>query len=199
MQFVDFRYIQLDDAKSAAGFTKKGVRADMGGIAKGYAILQAIKVLKQHGISEGFVDAGGDIQVIGVNSGNPWIVGVKNPTGSGIIGTIALSGDDAVATSGAYERFREYNGKHYHHIIDPEKGYPADSGLISVSVICSDPVLADAYATAFFVMGFNETSKFLAENSGIFVILVDDKEKIFVSRKLEGKVKFKNEYRIQYF
>ncbi len=199
LQFVDFRYIQLDDARSAAGFKKQGVRADMGGIAKGYAILQAIKVLKQHGISEGFVDAGGDIRVIGENSGIPWIVGVKNPTGSGIIGTLSLSVDDSVATSGAYERFREYNGRRYHHIIDPKRGYPADSGLISVSVICSDPILADAYATAFFVMGLKKISKFLAENSGISVILVDEKEKIFASKKLEGKVKFKEQYTIQYF
>jgi thiamine biosynthesis lipoprotein len=137
--------------------------------------------------------------VIGENSGIPWIVGVKNPTGSGIIGTLSLSVDDSVATSGAYERFREYNGRRYHHIIDPKRGYPADSGLISVSVICSDPILADAYATAFFVMGLKITSKFLAENSGISVILVDDKEKIFVSRKLEGKVEFKNEYSVHYF
>lgn len=199
LKFVGYRNIKIDNANKEAGFFMEGVRADMGGIAKGYAISRAVQILRGQGIKSGFVDAGGDIQVIGDNSGKPWIIGVKNPEDSGIIGTIALSGEDSIATSGAYERFREYNGKRYHHILDPRSGYPADSGLLSVSVICSDPVLADAYATAFFVMGFNKTSKFLAENSGISVILVDDKGKIFVSRKLKGKVKFKNEYSVQYF
>jgi len=198
LNFVDFRYIVFDDDRMKAGFKKKGVRADMGGIAKGYAIMQAIQVLKQHGITSGFVDAGGDIQVIGENSGRAWIVGVKDPAGTGIIGTLALSGEDSVATSGAYERYREYNGKRYHHIIDPQSGYPAESGLLSVSVICSDPILADAYATAFFVMGLNKTAEFLIENEGISVILIDDKEKIFVSKGLEGDVEFKKEYRVQF-
>lgn len=199
LQFVGFRYIQFDDVKMAAGFKKNGVRADLGGIAKGYAILKAVEILKRHGISSGFVDAGGDIQVIGKNSGKPWSVGIKNPLDSGIIGALALSGTDSVATSGAYERFREYNGKHYHHIIDPKSGYPADSGLISVSVVCSDPVLADAYATSFFVMGFDKAAEFLTANNTISAILIDDKEGIYVSRSLKGKVKFAGKYNIQYF
>ena len=199
LKYVGYENLLFEDRGNTAGFKMKGVRADMGGIAKGYAISKAVQMLKKHGITTGFVDAGGDIQVIGENIGKSWIVGVKDPTGSGIIGTLDLSGEDSVATSGAYERYREYNGKKYHHIINPKSGYPADSGLISVSVVCSDPVLADAYATAFFVMGFNKTAEFLIENKSISVILVDDKGEIFVSKVLEGKVEFKEQYTIQYF
>lgn len=199
LKYVGYKNILFHDATSEVGFRGKGVRADLGGIAKGYAILKAVEALQKHGISSGFVNAGGDIQVLGKNAGKSWVVGIKNPSDNGIIGTFALSGTDSVATSGAYERYREYNGKRYHHIIDPKSGYPADSGLISVSVICSDPVLADAYATAFFVMGLSRTSKFITENSGISVILIDDKEKIFVSKALEGRVEFKKQYTVQYF
>ena len=199
LKYVGYGKILFDDVAGEAGYAEKGVRADLGGIAKGYAILKAVQMLQKHGITSGFVDAGGDIQVIGKNKGKSWIVGVKDPADSGIIGTLALSGEDSVATSGAYERFREYNGKRYHHIINPKSGYPADSGLISVSVICSDPVFADAYATAFFVMGLNKTAQFLTENSGVSVILIDEKERIFVSKALEGRVEFKKQYTVQYF
>ena len=199
LRYVGYGNILFDDKAGEVGFLKKGVRADLGGIAKGYAILKAVQMLQKHGITSGFVDAGGDIQVIGKNRGKSWIVGIKDPADSGIIGTLALSGEDSVATSGAYERFREYNGKRYHHIINPKSGYPADSGLISVSVICSDPVFADAYATAFFVMGLNKTSEFLSKNSEISVILIDDKERIFLSKALEGRVEFKKQYTVQYF
>lgn len=198
LKYVSYKYIVFDNQKVAARFTKTGVKVDLGGIAKGYAILKAVEVLKQHGISSGFVDAGGDIQVIGENSGKPWVVGIKNPSNNGIVGTLALSGNDSVATSGSYERFKEYQGKRYHHIIDPKSGYPADSGLISVSVICSDPVLADAYATSFFVMGFDKTAKFLKGNNAVSAILIDDKEKVFVSKSLREKVKF-TDYNIQHF
>lgn len=127
------------------------VKIDLGGIAKGYAVSEAVKVLKGEGIKSALVDAGGDIYALGKLKGNPWKVGIRDPRGEGVIGVVEVS-DLAVVTSGDYERFFEEDGVKYHHILNPKTGYPA-RGLASVTLISPDPVFADAWSTALFVMG----------------------------------------------
>ena len=125
---------------------------DLGGMVKGYALERSYALVK--GIdptATGFIDAGGDIRIIGPKYGYaPWVIGVRNPRGSGSIDVIYLK-SGAVATSGDYERYFIKDGIRYHHILDPKTGKPA-RGARSVTVIADDAVLADVYSTAGFVM-----------------------------------------------
>jgi len=127
---------------------------ELGGIAKGYAVDRAVEVLQQEGMTAGMVWAGGDLRVFGSKpDGKPWRIGVRHPRNpSEFLAVIELPEPMAVATSGDYERFFEVDGVRYHHILDPETGYPARKSVSSTAVAgtCMD---ADAFATAFFVMG----------------------------------------------
>lgn len=129
----------------------KDIEIDLGGIAKGYAVSQAVKVLKDQGISSAIVDAGGDIYALGKRRGRPWKVGIRDPSKDGNFGFLEVE-DLAVMGSGNYERFFTEGNKKYHHIFNPKDGHPGET-LKGVTVIYPDPTLADAWATAIFVMG----------------------------------------------
>ena len=126
---------------------------DFGGIAKGYAGDRLSRIADEYGVS-GIFSLGGNIQAVGTKKdGKPWRVGIANPENTkDYIGYVEVC-DKAVVTSGVYQRFFEENGKIYHHIIDPKTGYPADSELLSVTVIADSGTFADALSTALFVAG----------------------------------------------
>lgn len=131
-----------------------GVQIDLGGVAKGYAGARVRDVLLECGVTSASIDLGGDVCLLGTKTdGSAWRVAVRDPRNSdSFLGILTLE-DCFVVTSGAYERGFEENGVRYHHIIDPITGYPAQSGLASVSVVCADGAQADALSTAVFVMG----------------------------------------------
>lgn len=137
---------------------ENGVWLDLGGIAKGYAVDQAVRIAKRMDENAtGFVDAGGDIAIIGPKFGQyPWKIGIRDPRGGpqDIVGVVYLS-EGAIATSGDYERYFEVEGIRYHHILDPQTGYPARKA-ISATVIAKKLVDADALATAAFVLGWHK-------------------------------------------
>jgi len=131
-----------------------GAKLDLGGIAKGYALDRAYQVAKEVDKDcTGFVEAGGDIRILGPKFGSrPWVVGVRDPrNASSAIAYLYLT-SGAVATSGDYERYFEVEGVRYHHILDPKTGLPA-RGAISITVVADNAVTADALSTAGFVMG----------------------------------------------
>ena len=134
------------------------------------------------------IDAGGDIYALGTNYGKPWVIGIRNPRGEGVAGTLELS-DMAVITSGDYERFFETDGVKYHHILDPITGYPAE-GIASVTVISPDPALADAWSTALFIMGKEKGLEILEDLQSLEVLMItDDGEQIYSSgMKVEKQV-----------
>ncbi|MDX8411087.1 MAG: FAD:protein FMN transferase [Mariprofundaceae bacterium] len=137
---------------------------DFGGIAKGYAIDRGIAVLRAQGISNAIINAGGDIRAIGRHGKQPWKIAIRHPREAGkIIGWIPVDGDISIVTSGDYERFFTYNGKKYHHILDPSTGMPAEKSM-SVTVVAVSASLADGWSTAMFVLG-PKTGMPLAENS----------------------------------
>ncbi len=149
------------------------VKLDFGAFGKGYGIDLAIARLREMGIHNAIVNAGGDLRAIGDRGGRPWRIAIRRPTGGGVLGMVEVSGDESVFTSGDYERNFVYEGKTYHHIIDPRTGYPAE-GAHSVTVIHSDAVTADAAATALFVAGPDDWFE-VARDMGIrYVLLVDD-------------------------
>jgi len=135
--------------------TSVGLRVDLGGIAKGYAADRGVEVLRKYGVTTASVNAGGDIALLGRKEERPWHIGIRNPRNfEGVVATVAVDGG-SVVTSGDYERCFERDGVRYHHIFDPRTGYPASKSQ-SVTVIASTSVLADALATAVFVLGPSE-------------------------------------------
>jgi thiamine biosynthesis lipoprotein len=141
-----------------------GFGLDLGGIAKGAVVDLLGAELERRGYRRYLIDAGGDILVSGLKDGRrPWSIAIRHPRDSqGIVGVLALGGEGrvAVVTSGDYERYFEVNGRRYHHIIDPHTGYPAQ-GLVSVTVIAPSCAMADALATAAFVLGPEQGLKLL--------------------------------------
>ncbi len=160
-----------------------GGRIDLGGIAKGWASGQAAELLRERGITSALLNLGGNIQAIGSRGGKPWRVAVQNPDGGEYIGVLSLT-DACAVTSGDYQRFFEDNGKIYHHIIDPKTGYPAESGLRSVTVVCADPALADGLSTALFVMGMDKALEFWRTEGGFEAVFVAADGGVYVTAGL---------------
>ena len=163
------------------------VKLGFGGFAKGFAVDAAIAALQQQGINDAIVNIGGDLRAIGSHGARPWVIGIRHPRQAGMIASIVLKGDESVFTSGDYERFFQYEGKRYPHIIDPRSGHPADQAT-SVTVLHSNASLADAAATALFVAG-DDWPK-IARSMGVeHVMLVRPDGKIEMSPKMTDRAK----------
>lgn len=173
LPYVAWEKIRTDPATHSVTLPLQGMALDLGGIAKGYALDRSAAVLKKMGVPSALVNAGGDIVAVGSKSpGKPWRIGIQHPRDpKGILAVIQLQ-DKVVVTSGDYERFIEKDGKRYHHILDPQTGYPAQ-GVESVTVIASDGVTADALATAAFVAGPEKGLNLLEKQEGVEGLLVD--------------------------
>jgi len=152
------------------------VQLDFGAIGKGYGIDLAIGHLKEMGIRNAIINSGGDLRAIGSRGGHPWRIAIRSPSGSGTLGFLYVSGDESVFTSGNYERNYLWEGKLYHHIIDPRTGYPAE-GTRSVTVIHDNATVADAAATALFVAGPKDWHR-IATQMGIKYVLLIDKDNV---------------------
>lgn len=133
---------------SAAG----PLKLDFGGIAKGTALAGAAKLLRENGIENAIIDAGGDLIVLGVRGTRNWRIGIRDPKSTGVLGAVVLAPGEAIVTSGDYERFFEVDEQRYHHLLDPHTGQPV-SEAVSVTVVDLDPELADAAATALMAAG----------------------------------------------
>jgi thiamine biosynthesis lipoprotein len=165
------------------------VRFDLGAIAKGYAVEKIAAYLRQQGVKHALLSAAGDIKALGQHGARPWFIGIRHPRQPGVIASTLLQDNEAISTSGDYERFYEHNGKRYHHIFDPRTGYPADHS-ISVTVIHTDAATADAAATALFVAGPREWSAIAKAMNINFVMLLDKNGQIHLSRAMADRLKF---------
>lgn len=164
---------------------------DFGAFAKGYAVDRAIEYLKSMGVENAIVNAGGDLRAIGRKGSKPWVIGIRDPRAQAVIAGVVMQGDESVFTSGDYERFYEYEGKRYHHILNPKTGYPADK-VRSITVIHSSAAIADAAATALFVAGPDNWER-IAKKMGVDkVMLIDQQGIIHLSPMMKPRLKFEH-------
>jgi thiamine biosynthesis lipoprotein len=182
---VDYRHVLLDPQKQTVQFSQKGVRIDLGGIAKGYSVDRGIDVLKSLGITRAYVSAGGDSRIIGDRFGKPWMVGIRDPTkGEGSVITRIPLVDAAISTSGDYERYFEEGGVRYHHIIDPRTGHSA-SKVRSASVIGPSATRTDGLSKTAFVLGPDKAMEIYNRIDDIDAIIVKLDGTVIHSKGLE--------------
>lgn len=173
----DPRKLELDAAASAVHFTDSRMQLDAGGLGKGFAVEQVAREMLAAGVDHYLISAGGNVKAIGTKPGDvPWQVGIRDPrpepeTESNALQSVAIT-TQSVVTSGVYERNFSYQGKSYHHIIDPATLYPSQ-GYLSISIVAEDSGLADCYSTSLFNYSF-EAGKIFAEAHHIAVLWILD-------------------------
>jgi len=180
-ELVDYRQIKLKD--NSIQFMRSGMRIDLGGIAKGYAVDQSIVLLKGLGIKHAMVSAGGDSRLLGDKHGRDWLVGIRHPRKEQVAAIKLPLADIAVSTSGDYERFFISDGIRHHHIINPKTGDSARE-LMSVTIIGPKGVMTDALSTTVFVLGVSKGLSLIESLPDYSAIIIDAQFKTHYSSDL---------------
>jgi thiamine biosynthesis lipoprotein len=181
---IDFRFVRLDDTARTVRFDREGVRINLGGIAKGYVVERGIGILRAQGVSNAIVTAGGDSRLLGDRRGRPWMVGIRDPRKDGEVAISVPLQDEAISTSGDYERYFDEDGVRYHHIIQPATGVPV-GGVRSATVFGPDAVTTDALSTSVFVMGVDKGLRLIASLPEYESIVIDAEGRVFFSDGLQ--------------
>ncbi len=187
---IDLSQLEVSEENHTAFVKDSEMMLDLGGIAKGYAVDESVRILRENGIKSGIVNLGGDIYALGSKTdGSLWRIGIDNPEigADNSIARISIS-DKSVVTSGDYERYFIEDDVRYHHIIDPATGYPADSGLVSVTIVSDKAMDGDVLSTSVFVLGIEEGLKLIESRDGVEGILVTKDRKVYVSSGLKNQV-----------
>ncbi|MBQ4101041.1 MAG: FAD:protein FMN transferase [Oscillospiraceae bacterium] len=201
LNLISYKYIILDEQNKTVMLKNKGQSIDLGAVAKGEACNIVREIYEKNGIKSAFISVGGNMMVQGTDpNGKPFKIGIKDPRSDDgdIFGIISLS-NTSMATSGDYERYFEKDGKRYHHILDVTTGYPANSDLTSVSVICLDGAMGDFLSTAIFLGGTANLHKYI-DNPDYSIIAVDKSMNVYISSNLADKFEInednKNNYKL---
>jgi thiamine biosynthesis lipoprotein len=182
---VGYQNIILDPENFTVFLKLEEMKLGFGGIGKGYAADKAKKILMEKGVSAGIINASGDMNTWGKQpDGEFWKVAITNPMDKNKAFALLPLKDNAVVTSGNYEKYVTFNGTRYTHIIDPRTGYPA-TGIISATVFAPKAEIADALATSIFVMGKDVGIDFINQLPKIECIIIDEKGEIFTSENIE--------------
>lgn len=205
--FVDGRYYVPTDIELSAALVRKaydkmiltsypatgsysvsfpaGTEISMASVAKGCAAENAVSAMRQAGVESGIISLGGNVQTLGLKpDGSKWTVAIQDPKEpSGWVGTVQV-GEMAVVTSGSYQRYFEYDGNTYHHIINPMSASPANNNLLSATIICEDGTMADALSTAMFVMGESRALNYWRTYGGFEMILITKDGKVICTKGL---------------
>ena len=186
---VDWNDMLLDEDAGTVRLRKIGQRIDLGGVAKGYAADGLRKRLRQHGVQRALLNLGGTVAAMGCATR----IGIQDPfRPTGVpMGTLTLD-DRCAVTSGVYERYAEIGGRRYHHIIDPRTGFPAQSGLVSVTLIGKVAARLDALATASIILGVEESAALLAAQS-IEAVFVTDQGRVLITKGLKREFQLLNQ------
>mgnify|MGYP000919011654 CR=1 FL=1 len=194
LSLVDYRKLVLNPEDNSAKLLQEGMKLDLGAIAKGYAADEVGKLLKEEGIESAYINLGGNVLLVGGKpDGSPWKIGVQDPrlNRGNVMASIELI-DKTIVTSGNYERYFEEEGVIYHHILDPDSGYPANSNVISVSIICDSSLDADALSTSIFILGLEKGLELINQLEGFEAIFITDNLGVVLTEGLKGKVTLLN-------
>lgn len=183
-QHIDYHLVEMDQAAGTVRFREPGVRINLGGIAKGYFVERGVDILRSGGVENGIVTAGGDSKLLGDRRGRPWMIGIRDPRNDGQVAISVPLEDEAISTSGDYERYFEEDGVRYHHIIEPNSGTPA-TGVQSATVFGPDAVLTDALSTSVFIMGVDRGLRLIGSLPDYESIVIDAEGRIFYSGGLQ--------------
>jgi thiamine biosynthesis lipoprotein len=189
LPLVNDQDLILDPWEITVGLRHAGQSVDLGGIGKGLAGDKILQVFKRFGISSAYSNLGGNVVTLGVKpDGSPWQIGIQHPRReNGLLGSVSVV-NQAVVTSGDYQRyFADHEGKRHHHILDPRTGYPAESGLISVSIVSDKSLAADALSTILFVAGMEKGLEFLKSFPQTEAILVDADLHVYITQGLRTR------------
>lgn len=193
LPLVDYRKIQYDAATGTVTLPE-GMEIDLGSVAKGYAGQLVAQMLREHGVQSALLNLGGNVQTVGAKpDGSPWQIGIKDPQGEDAMMVLSVE-DQAVVTSGGYERYFEQDGQTYWHIMDPSTGHPADSGLISVTIVGDEGVVCDGLSTALFVMGLEKAADLWAQSGDFEAVFVTASGEVYITEGLRDRFALTEQY-----
>ena len=188
LPLIDYRALQIDDRAGTASLTRAGMKVNLGGIGKGYAVDRAVTILRDAGLSDFMIQSGGDLFVAGRRGDRPWRVGIQDPRGFPDTTFAALELTDvALSTSGDYERFFIRDGRRYHHILDPDTGEPALRSR-SVSIVAKTSTAADGLSTGVFILGGEEGMALIEKLPDVEGVIVTAENKVLVSSGLKERL-----------
>ncbi len=190
LSLVDYRKVEADPGKGTVFLPEPGMSLDLGGVAKGYAMDEAVKALREAGMKHALINAGGCVYALGTRpDGEPWRVGIQDPRSNGDIVAILSLKDSAAVTSGDYQRYFEQEGVRYHHIIDPSTGKQARD-LIQTTVVAESATDADILSTALFVLGPRRGMSFVEDLPGTGAVLIGPDKLVSVTAGLIDQLTF---------
>jgi len=188
LKYINYLSVNIDRENSEIFLPERNMALELGGIAKGYIVDSALEVMRRKGVTSAFINAGGDIGLIGTRpDGSAWRIGVRHPVDENKVIAVIPAAGGAVVTSGNYERTFEVDGVNYHHLLDPSSGYPANE-LSSATIVASTALAADALSTAVFVMGPVKGMQLIEELPGVEGILITVDLQVLVSSGLADQV-----------
>lgn len=180
LPLIDYRLVEVNRLEGTVHFLQPGVRINLGGIAKGYAVERGIEIVKQFGVRNARVTAGGDTRLLGDRLGQAWTVGIQNPRNEAEVAVTIPLENEAISTSGDYERFFIESGERFHHIISPSTGTPAGE-VHSATIIGPDAVMTDALSTSVFVMGVDQGLRLISTLPDYEGIVINAESEMFYS------------------
>ena len=180
---IGYRMLVLDAAARTVRFARDGMRIDLGGFAKGYAVDRGAGILRALGVAHAIVTAGGDSHIVGDRRGRPWSIGIRDPRAEDKVVAVLPLVDTALSTSGDYERYFLEGSQRHHHVIDPRTGRSA-SAVRSVTVVGPDGLTTEAMTKTIFVLGWREGLRRLERMPGLDAVVVDDRGELHASSGL---------------
>lgn len=193
LPLLNYKDIVLNEKDHTIFLKQKGMKIDLGGIAKGYCADKLADQLKKRGVKNAIINLGGNIYVFGKNAqGKDFTIGIQDPSGSNqkVMGQINLT-NKSVVTSGIYERYIEKDGRIYHHMLDPKTGYPFENNLSSVTIISDKSVDGDSLSTSTYGLGLDKGMKFINSIDGVDAIFITKDKKVYITNNLKDKLKIK--------
>ena len=188
LPFIDYRALRIDDRAGTVSLARAGMKVNLGGIGKGYAIDRAVTILRDARLADFMIQSGGDLFVSGRRGDRPWRVGIQDPRGASNTLFAAIEATNAaVSTSGDYERFFIRDGRRYHHIVDPGTGEPASRSR-SVTIVANSATVSDGLSTGVFILGGDDGMALIEKLPDVEGVIVTDANQVLVSSGLKGRL-----------